>query len=281
MNIKTILVPTDFSDMSTKGLKAAQHLAKLWDAKVTPFHAYGPGQSDKHNEDGPIDQELVSQLNDEAKKYIDSSLLSAGVISAEKPLDGINHAAADYDLVVMSTHGRTGFSRLLMGSVAEKVIRTCSRPVVVVENDAPLAKMDSFLVTTDFSDNSLKVLPYVKEFAKKSGAKVELKYIETYEQYQKMSELQGIQSKKNRRLQQVVDEHLSDISDQVEPEVVLSNRSIHEEITRLSTQKPYSMLMMATLGWTGLDYLRLGSTASNVVRHVECPVFTINPKTQE
>ncbi len=280
MNISRILVPTDFSDMSIQGLRAAQHLAKLWDAKVTPLHAYGPGQSQKHDEKGPIDQDLVNNLNEFAQKYIDKDHLAAGLICENKPVEAINDAASDFDIIVMSTHGRTGFTRLILGSVTEKIIRSSPIPVIAVENADPLSNGNSVLVTTDFSEHSYRVFPFVKDFVEKSGAEVDLVHIVSYEQYQQMTELQGTQSKYARRLKQVVDEHLADISDKVNVEVVLSNRSIHEEITRLSSNKPYSMVMMATLGWTGLDYLRLGSTASNVVRHVEMPVYTINPKTQ-
>ncbi len=280
MNIQKILVPTDFSDMSIQGLKAANELAKIWDSEVTPIHAYGPGQSQQHDEKGPIDQDLINNLNEFAGKYVDKKYLSAGLICANKPVEAINDAATDYDLVVMSTHGRTGFTRLILGSVTEKVIRTCPKPVVSVEAAAEIKNSKPILVTTDFSEHSLRVFPYVKSLASKTGEEVHLINIVSYEQYQQMTELHGTQSKYTRRLQELVNEYLSDIADQVKVEVVLSNSSIHEEITRLSETRDYSMVMMATLGWTGLDYLRLGSTASNVVRHVQMPVFTINPKTQ-
>lgn len=277
MKINKILVPTDFSEMGSLGLKAAQKFASTWNAKVVPFHAYG--QSNKQDEKGAIDQDLVDQLNNEAAQHIDKKYLETGIISENKPVDAINEAAENADLVVMSTHGRTGFSRLLLGSIAEQVIQTCPKPVIVVE-DEPADYIDSILVTTDFSENSLKVLPFVQEIAEISGAKIELKNIVSYELHQSMTQLQGTQSKYNRRLQELVDNHLSKVADNVETEVVPSNSSIHEEITRLCDQKKYSLVMMATLGWTGLDYLRLGSTASNVVRHVNSPVFIINPKTQ-
>lgn len=280
MNIQKILVPIDFSEMSIEGLKAAQHLAKTWNAQVTPLHAYGPGQSQQHDEQGPIDQDLISNLNDFAEKHIDKNHLSAGLICANKPVQAINDAASDYDLVVMSTHGRTGFTRLILGSVTEKVIRTCPIPVIAVENASNISNGKPILVTTDFSEHSKRIFPYVQAFAQKTNSEVHLIYIVSYEQYQQMTELHGTQSKYNRRLKELVNEHLPEIADLVTVEVVLSNSSIHEEITRLSENRPFSMVMMATLGWTGLDYLRLGSTASNVVRHVEMPVFTLNPKTQ-
>ncbi len=273
MNIDKILAPTDFSEMGILGLKAAQKFASTWNAKVVPFHSSGQNAKDD-DKNG-----LADQLNEEAAKYIDKNLLEDGRISEDKAVDAINNAAADTDLVVMSTHGRTGFSRLLLGSIAEKVIRSCPKPVIVVEEE-PRDSLDKILVTTDFSENSLKVFPFVQEIAQKTGAKIELKHIVSYELHQSMAELQGTQSKYNRRLQELADKHLSDVSDQVQTEVVPSNSSIHEEITRICEQNNYSMVMMATLGWTGLDYLRLGSTASNVVRHVVSPVFIINPKTQ-
>ena len=69
----------------------------------------------------------------------------------------------------MSSHGRTGFSRFLLGSVAEKVLRLAHTPVMILEDDVDVGNFERILVTTDFSENAAHAYPYALEIAQKTG----------------------------------------------------------------------------------------------------------------
>ena len=141
-NIRQILVPTDFSDGSAAATEQALGLARAFGATVTLFHAYnvpsyvfpdgstfiaGPDVAVR------IEREVADALASAARAAERQSavpVLTRSAIGA--PFEEILRASNEFDLVVMGTHGRTGVRHLLLGSVAEKVVRHASCPVLTV-----------------------------------------------------------------------------------------------------------------------------------------------------
>ncbi len=285
-----ILVPLDFSDLSLKALEAASVFAELFDGAITPFHSFislsdvempegHPAKKDVLAADHEVlEKNLVDKLNKSAADNADAKFLNEGLVHAGNPADAIIDAAQNFDLIVMTTHGRTGFSRLIMGSVAEKVIRFSPVPVVVVEEGSKVKPMKKILLTTDFSDYSLKAVPFARSIAEASGAHLDIKHVISFEQFGSIPQIQAATDTRKKQMRELVDERFGDIKDQVTGEVVSTRKSIHEKITNIADNGDYNLIVMATIGRTGLEYLRLGSTASNIVRHVETAVFTINPR---
>lgn len=143
--IQKIVVPIDFSPASLNAAQYAAALARRLDASLHLVHVFEPSEM----AGGPLElyggpsAASVDQLY--WKKRSQLVAISAGLdghpqVTSEvrhgTPADSIRQAAVDYgaDLVIMSTHGRTGLSHLLMGSVAEQVIRTARCPVLVVRD---------------------------------------------------------------------------------------------------------------------------------------------------
>lgn len=283
-----ILVPLDFSDLSLKALEAAGVFAELFDGAITPFHSFislsDVDMPDVASEDElassheELEKKLVEKLNRVASDKVDAKFLNEGLVQVGNPADAIVEAAQNFDLVVMTTHGRTGFSRLIMGSVAEKVIRFAPVPVVVVEEDSRVKPMKRILLTTDFSDYSLKAVPFARSIAEASGAHLDIVHVLSFEQFGSIPQIQSATDTRKKQMRELVDERFGDMGDQVTGDVVSTRKSIHEKITNIADTGDYNLVVMATIGRTGLEYLRLGSTASNIVRHVEAAVFTINPR---
>ncbi len=283
-----ILVPLDFSDLSLKALDAANVFAELFDGAITPFHSFislsdveMPDVSSKdelasgHEE---LEKKLVEKLNQTAADKVDARFLNDGLVQVGNPADAIVEAAQNFDLIVMTTHGRTGFSRLIMGSVAEKVIRFAPVPVVVVEDGSRVKPLKKILLTTDFSDYSLKAVPFAKSIAEASGAHLDITHVISFEQFGSIPQIQAATDTRKKQMRELVDERFGDMKGKVSGDVVSTRKSIHEKITEIADSGDYNLVVMATIGRTGLEYLRLGSTASNIVRHVETAVFTINPR---
>ncbi|TVQ73801.1 MAG: universal stress protein [Balneolaceae bacterium] len=283
-----ILVPLDFSDLSLKALEAASVFAELFDGAITPFHSFislsdveMPDVSSKdelasgHEE---LEKKLVEKLNKTAADNAEAKFLNEGLVQVGNPADAIIEAAQNFDLIVMTTHGRTGFSRLIMGSVAEKVIRFAPVPVVVVEEGSKVKPLKKILLTTDFSDYSLKAVPFARSIAEASGAHLDVMHIVSFEQFGSIPQIQAATDTRKKQMRELVDERFGGMKDQVTGEVVSTQKSIHEKITNIADSGDYNLIVMATIGRTGLEYLRLGSTASNIVRHVDTAVFTINPR---
>ncbi|MFO8028714.1 MAG: universal stress protein [Cyclonatronaceae bacterium] len=283
-----ILVPLDFSKLSLKALEAAQVFAELFDGAITPFHSFISlseleipeiaSTEDMTPEYEELEKQLIEKLNKTAADHVDKKYLNEGMVHVGNPADAIIESAQNFDLIVMTTHGRTGFSRLIMGSVAEKVIRFAPVPVVVLEETSRIKPLKKILLTTDFSEYSLKAVPFARSIAEAAGAQLDIIHVISFEQFGSIPQIQSATDTRKKQMDELVDERFDDMRDQVKTEVVSTQRSIHEKITNIAENGEYNLVVMATIGRTGLEYLRLGSTASNIVRHIENAVFTINPR---
>jgi len=142
---QSILVSTDFSDGAHHGLVKAAELAEEMGAKVTLCHVLDPspfapvalrGEAVQQIADEQdLEKALHDALRDVADKYFGAiDEVKTALIMSPNAAQGICHYASkeDTDLIVLSTHGRTGLSHLLIGSVAEKVVRHAPCPVLTV-----------------------------------------------------------------------------------------------------------------------------------------------------
>lgn len=138
MNAKKILCPVDFSTNDEAALATATSLARDTGATVLILHveepplAYGAGHM-YYGDPDPTRDDLRAML--EAVKLGDPAVSYEHRLITGDPATAIvrEAEAENVDFVVMSTHGRTGFGRLLMGSVAEAVVRRAKCPVLTVK----------------------------------------------------------------------------------------------------------------------------------------------------
>ena len=149
MNLaKKILAPTDFSSASEAALDEAVGLARVMGATVTlmnvyqlpqpipdPQMAFGAGIIEEA--EGAARQQLERTRTALRKRHTNCPPIELN-LALGGPCDEIVAEASrgGYDLVVMGTHGRTGFKRMLVGSVAERVVRLCPIPVLTVHSAA-------------------------------------------------------------------------------------------------------------------------------------------------
>jgi nucleotide-binding universal stress UspA family protein len=150
MDIRRILAPTDFSDFSKQALKSALELAQAFDAKLLLLHVV---DLPPYPVEGLVPSSLGGNLLDDLERQASSEL--AGVLPEAQggavdvgrrviigtPYRKIVEVAEEEksDMIVMATHGRTGLSHLVMGSVAEKVVRTATCPVLTIRPASPSA----------------------------------------------------------------------------------------------------------------------------------------------
>jgi len=138
---KKILIPTDGSDYTKAAVMKGLELAKIMGAEVTAL--YVVDQTSFIN--FPMDSTIISvytlleREGAEAMEYVKKEAENMGVelntrVEEGSPSRKIVDLSHDHDLVVMGTLGRTGFSKLLLGSVAERVVRFAECPVLVVRS---------------------------------------------------------------------------------------------------------------------------------------------------
>jgi universal stress protein A len=144
MHARKILFPTDFSHLSDAALDHASALARDTGATLLIVHveeppmAYGGGEM-YYGIPEPTTDELVNMLH--GVKPTDSSVPVEYRLVTGDPADAVVHLAEDddVDLIVLGSHGRTGLTRLLMGSVAEAIVRKAHCPVLVYKQ--PVRKL--------------------------------------------------------------------------------------------------------------------------------------------
>jgi nucleotide-binding universal stress UspA family protein len=143
LNFKKILVPTDGSEFTKYAVDKAIELAKLSGGTITALFVLD--RSIYAN--SPMDTALINVYDTLEKEgryamsYVMEKAAEAGVEAEEKLVEGMpskvilhEAEAGEYDIIVMGTLGRTGISKLLMGSVAEKIVQNAKCPVLVAKS---------------------------------------------------------------------------------------------------------------------------------------------------
>jgi nucleotide-binding universal stress UspA family protein len=146
-DVRNIVVATDFSDIADHALDEAVELAEKFGAKITLVHSYEIPVYGFPDGILVASAEVTTQIQIASQKQLTEAIDRRKALSVPitpllrmgAPWDEINAAAAETGagLIVIGTHGRRGISRALLGSVAERVIRTATLPVLVVHKAAP------------------------------------------------------------------------------------------------------------------------------------------------
>jgi nucleotide-binding universal stress UspA family protein len=147
LSINVIVVPTDFSNHSLAAIDYAVGMAEAYDAKLKVVFVNEPGLEISDMAWVGVDERAMSekQLTD-ARRSIEETVLDripvdvsvdAEILHGNAVKKIIEYASdVNADLIVMATHGRTGVSHALLGSVAEQVVRKASCPVLTLKNPA-------------------------------------------------------------------------------------------------------------------------------------------------
>jgi len=141
MQLKKILVPTDFGDAAAEALAYAVALADKFEARITLLHAYEiPIYA--YSTATYLTTDVLKAIEAAARKRLQETLdevrkqapTAATILSVGTPAEAIVATIKDIgaDLVVMGTHGRRGLGHMFLGSVAEKTVRRSPVPVLVV-----------------------------------------------------------------------------------------------------------------------------------------------------
>ncbi|HPC82427.1 MAG TPA: universal stress protein [Thermoanaerobaculaceae bacterium] len=142
--VKKILCPTDFSEPSYVALGAAAELARVFGAEIVVVHVLTPipvvempalhagFNVDRYQE--MLGENLRKALDDVIATRLGGAGAARGVLVVGHPASEIVKVSHDEgaDLIVLSTHGRSGVGHLLFGSVAERVVRSASCPVLTI-----------------------------------------------------------------------------------------------------------------------------------------------------
>lgn len=291
--IKTILVPLDGSELAEQVLPYASELAGRASAELLLLTSIQPvGIWDATAT--AINWEREERL---AQEYLDAQkdrLEAAGVKVRVKRQHGEAAAniletaeAESVSLIAISTHGRSGLSRWLFGSVADRVVQSSHVPLLMIRPDArtePRPIFEKILVPLDGSDVAAGVLPFVEEVAKLFGASLVLYHavppISAYPGFETVNpQLDG---KVLQEMQQQAKELLSRAAHDIEARgfrvtVAVSIDLAADGILRAARETGAGLVAIGTHGRSGLGRMVLGSVANAVMRRSTIPCLLVHP----
>lgn len=200
-----------------------------------------------------------------------------------KPAEGILEAVDELkpDLVAMSTHGRSGISRWIRGSVAERVLRHCPVPLLMCnqasfEGASPQGNFKSIVVPLDGSELAAEVIPHVKEIAKLYGSTLHLIRVQPF-LYSTVADLGPMPTAwEPENITAVLEptaEALRKEGFEVKVHAGLGDEAL--EIIKLAERKHADLIAITTHGRSGVSRWAFGSVAERVVRHSPCPLLVL------
>lgn len=285
-----ILVPTDFSEPSDAALEYARTLACTFGAGLRVLHVLEneflrPVVADPHALETAALRRLQERLTDDDRRTLHAIPV---VERSDEPADEVVSygRTEDIDLIVMGTHGRRGMAHLLMGSVAEKVIRTAPCPVLTLSEAAARrtnANPMRILVPTDFSPASDAALGCARRLATRFGASLHLLHVledppvggtfgsEFYLADSPDMRTARLNDARDRLAHRMMPVDRSQVH--ATPEVIFGQSA--QTIVDYAADGDVDVIVMGTHGRGGMAHLLMGSVAERVIRTAPCPVLTV------
>jgi len=283
--LKNILFATDFSPHSDVALPyalaiARQYGARLYGAHVVPSEDYlftAPDLWPAHiQQEKQLQQEVTARLEEQLRGAPHEVLFGVGdVWNVLSRLIGEHNI----DLLVVGTHGRTGARKLLMGSIAEKIFRHASCPVLtvgpnVVRQQKSVAEFNQILLATDFGEESVAVAPYAISLAQEHQARLSLLHVLERPRVGTV-DLESNSDFLVRRLQELVPK---DAEMWCHPEYFVQFGPPAERILQFSATHGADLIVMGvhpTHGAVSTVTHLAHTTAQHIVAHATCPVLTV------
>lgn len=306
--MKRILVGTDFSPESHQALAHALKIARRLDATLLLAHAgtlVEPTAAALAPESAALIeyQKIIAEHEVENRSRLAElvrEVQAQGIRAEEHLIDGFADTALrdaaealDVDLVVIGTHGRTGLKRLLLGSVAERVVRLCRRHVMVaraagLDGGDPGRTYRRVLVPTDFEALAERAFELALQLVE-PGGEVELFHSwhlplsttmvpgragEAAIEPVRVSIEQGARGK----AQALIERHPTA---RARISVTVFNESAARAISERAEEGHHDLIVMGGHGHRGLSRWILGSTAEATVRHAPCSVLVAHARSDE
>ncbi len=296
MQVKRILVPTDFSQPSQCALRHAGELARKFEAELLLTHIRTPYADDPNRpeyhffDEGRYSAFVTEQLTRTSEGISSENVVKTVVGRDVSPANGILRIADEnqVELIVMGTHGRTGLGHFFLGSVAERVVRHAQVPVMTVSSEREEYRDNPryrrILASYDFSAHSKEAACRARDLAALYGARLSVLYVIEQEihpgyfdiwKVSVKSEMPEIAREARKSLVNVLGDHGLDNVD-VFVEVGQGDGRVHRDITRFAGDHEIDLIVMGTYGLSGIEHMLLGSTTERVIRIAPCPVLTFH-----
>lgn len=282
----------DFSAPGRAALRVAERLASRFRSRLEIVHVWEMGPTYLIGDWGHQVEPLKNILN--RRLYRDVQNLSKGkdgrrpksikgILGAGDPKTAALEVLKDErpDLVVMGSHGRTGFQRFLMGSVAEKMVRRSPAPVWVVRKP-PRRLPKRILVPVDFDESSRHAVSVAIELARRFSARVEIVHVVPMVEnlapfpemqiYFPLTLTEDLRKNSRKRLERLAAEFLPS---RIPVDLHVLTGAPADAICRRARSMRADLIVIPTHGRRGLAHVILGSVSQAVIRRAPCSTLTL------
>lgn len=305
---KKMLVPLDGSDLAEHVLVYVKELAGRLDLQTDLLHVCAREQYEML----PMHESYVERVADKLRRQIDEVRTATGGTAKAGALRIVGKVRVGYaaeeilryadeekvDIVLMATHGRSGITRWVLGSVADKVLRASKVPVLLVRTGLTEEVMydkwpkRNILVPLDGSELAEEVLPHVEALARQRGLEAtevvllrvneQLAIVADYPASRPVSWEEHVEQMMARSKEEGeqylagVQKRLAGTGLKVRSEVLVGSPA--DAIIDYSNQNRFNFIVMATHGRSGLGRWAFGSVAEKVLTGGSSPVLLIRPR---
>ena len=272
ITMKKILVPTDFSSQAENALKVAAKLALKHDSEIYLLHSLEMPLSIGGSSDSSNLPESLYFIKLAEKNF--SEILEKPYLQDIDVHEAIGHNEIyhdiektvkdnEIDLVVMGSHGASGFKEMFIGSNTEKVVRTSSIPVLIIKNDHDVFEINDFVFASDFSDECRWSFNEAQKFAESIGAKMHLLFVNTPREFQTTTQAN-----------ETISNFIKNIEITNFTINIYNDTSIEKGILQFAKDINAQLIGMSTHGRKGLSHFFNGSVSEDLVNHANMPVIT-------
>ena len=295
---RKILVPLDGSELAERALEPASALARLVNGELLLMAVAVPeiivaeyGTVNVYHLGQALDRshhELLGYLQSVQQSIADSRCTVRVAVKDGDPASAIVDIVVEEstDLIVMSTHGRSGFTRWMMGSITTKVLHKAPCPVLAVRSAEPISRV---LITLDGSELAEQALEPGFEVAKRLGAQVTLLTVQVESEidFAGIKQLEQVEKGLGKREQQRIyerdEQYLKNIADHYEAinglktQISVADGPVAQAILHFADEWGADLIVMATHGRTGLRRWVYGSVTDKILGGAHCAMMIIRP----
>jgi nucleotide-binding universal stress UspA family protein len=298
-----ILVPLDGSPTAQAILPYVMLMAKGFHGRVILFHVAETALDLGAPEQKTYADETMERIRPLAESYLagvaeefrkEGIDVETEVVKGQATAQIMDHCEREnIDLIAMSTHGRSGLARWVMGSGIDKILRACEQPVLLVRprdegvGGEAAARLSKVIVPLDGSDAAEAALPCAEELAKALGLElvlIQVIGIETTVHFgPAVPDSWRVPDDVLKRLDVVASGYLTGLAKQIKDKGLTVQWEVLRgaagpRIVEFAKETPNTMVAMTTHGRSGFRRWVMGSVTDEVVRHTGEPVLVIRPQ---
>lgn len=269
--MRKILVPTDFSTQAENALHVAADMARDYFGEIYLLHSMEIPLHLANTPTGSLPEALffIKLAEKHFAELLELPWLKDvtvnQIIGHGEIYNDIRDTAKkeNIDVIVMGSHGASGFREMFIGSNTEKVVRTSEVPVLVIKNKHDTFEIKDFVFATDFTDECKAPFSQAQKFAKSTGADMHLLFVNTPGDFRTTTEAHQIMEKFIRG--SGLENYTLNI---------YNDTSVEKGILGFARDSGAQMIGLSTHGRKGLSHFFNGSISEDLVNHAKMPVIT-------